>query len=110
MSEWRILDEPDLDRMRIENATMGCEFYLPHWSTARIETAHAPPESGINAELLSYNTKDNWTYSLSHVESPGETCTPPYLLEVWIDYYLVTKVQLPFACGEKLRRKWLEKC
>jgi len=109
MSEWRIVDEPELDRMGIGNSTMGCVLYLPHWSTARIETAHSPPESGIRAESLIYHAKEAWTYSLSHVEATGETGTPEYLLEVWIDYCLVTKVWLPFAFGEKLRRKWLEK-
>jgi hypothetical protein len=109
MDDWRIVDETDLDRLEIVNADAGCALYLPHWSTARIDTAHSPPESGINAELLSYRTKDNWTCSLSHIENLGETCTPAYLLEVWIDYCLVTKVQLPFAFGEQLRQRWLEK-
>ncbi len=109
MDDWRIVEEPDLDRVGIANADTGCEVYLPHWSTAHIETAHSPPESGIKAELLSYHTKDNWTYSLSHCESTDEACTPAYLLEVWIEYCLVTKVQLPFAFGEQLRHKWLDK-
>lgn len=109
MDDWRIVDETELDRIGIVSADTGCALYLPHWSTARIETAHSPPESGINAELLSCCTKDNWTYSLSHIENPGTSCTPAYLLEVWIDYCLVTQVQLPFAFGEELRQRWLEK-
>lgn len=108
MDDWRIVYETDLDRMAIVNGDLGCALYLPHWSTAHIDTAHSPPESGISAELLSYHTKDNWTYSLSHIENHGDTCTPAYLLEVWIDYCLVTKVQLPFAFGEQLRQRWLE--
>jgi hypothetical protein len=109
MHDWRIVDETEQDRMKIVNADTGCTVYLPHWSTAHIETAHSPPESGIHAELLSYHMKDNWTYSLSHIDSLSEPCTPPYLLEVWIDYCLVTEVRLPFAVGEELRQKWLEK-
>jgi hypothetical protein len=58
---------------------------------------------------LIYHAKDGWTFSLSHIEVEGDTCTPAYLLEVWIDYYLVTKIRLPFAFGEHLRRKWQEK-
>jgi hypothetical protein len=111
MSEWRILDEPALDRIGISNSDIGCDVYLPHWSSARIETAHSPPESGIRAELLRCHTTDTWNYSLSHIEvkGPGGDPTPAYLLEVWIEYCLVTKVQLPCAFGEKLRHKWLER-
>jgi len=109
MHEWQILDEPDHDRIRIANVTMGVELYLPHWSTAQVETMHSPPESGIRAELLNCHTKDTWSYSLSHIENASEVCTPPYLLEVWIDYCLVITVQLPFALGEELRQRWLEK-
>ena len=109
MSEWRILDDPNHDRIGIGNSDTGCELYLPHWSSARIETTHSPPECGIRAELLIYHAKDSWTYSLSHVEATGDTGASMYLLEVWIDYCLVTKVQLPFAFGDQLRRKWLEK-
>ena len=111
MSEWRIVDEPDLDRIGISNPDVGCDVYLPHWSKARIETAHSPPESGIQAELLSCHVTDTWNYSLTHVEveRPGGVCTPAYLLEVWIEYCLVMEVHLPFAFGEKLRQKWLER-
>ena len=109
MSGWRLLDEPDLDRIGIVNADIGCELYLPHWATAQMETAHSPPECGINAEVLSYHTKDTWTYSLSHTEGSGETWTSAYLLEVRVEYCLVARLQLPFTFGEKLRQKWLER-
>lgn len=109
MSGWQIVEEPDGDCLGIINVEMGCEVYLPRWSTAQIAIAHAPPESGIHAELLSYHLQDVWTCSLTHNEDPGETCTPAYFLEVWMDDCLVLKVQLPFACGEQLRHKWLER-
>lgn len=109
MSAWQIIDEPALDRVGITNAELGYELYIPHWSTTRIETAHSPPESGIRAELLSCHTKNTWTYSLTHIEDAGESATPAYLLEVWIEYCLVMKLRLPFAFGVELRQKWLEK-
>jgi hypothetical protein len=109
MNRWQIVEEPDFDRIGIINVEMGCEVYLPRWSHAQIDIAHAPRESGIRAEWLSYHLQDTWTCSLTHGESPGETCTPPYLLEVWMDACLILKLQLPFACGEQLRHTWLER-
>lgn len=109
MSTWQIVDEPNCDRIGVINADIGCEVYLPRWSKAQIETAHAPAASGISAELLRCHLQDAWTCSLSHCEGTGETCRPPYLLEVWMDSCLVLKVRLPFACGEKLRHKWLDR-
>ena len=110
MSAWQIVDEPELDRTGITNADIGYELYVPHWSSTRIETAHSPPESGIRAELLSCHTKNAWTYSLAHIHNTGALSTSVYLLEVWIEYCLMTKLQLPFTFGEKLRQKWLERC
>ena len=109
MSAWQIVDEPMLDRVGITNAAFGFELYIPHWSTAKIETTHSPPECGICAESVSCHTKSTWTYSLTHIEGAGVSATPVYLLEVWIEYCLVTKLQLPFDVGVKLRQKWLEK-
>jgi hypothetical protein len=109
MDDWRIVDETDLDRMEIVNADAGCALYLPHWSTAHIDIAHSPPESGINAELLSYRTKDNWTCSLSHIENLGETCTPDYLLHVCFYFCVGTKVLLRFDFVELLLQGWLKK-
>lgn len=109
MSKWQIVDEPEHDRVGITNSDIGYELYIPHWSNTRVETAHSPPQSGIHAEIISCHTKDRWTYSLTHINNTGGTATSTYLLEVWIEYCLVTKLQLPFTFGAKLRQKWLER-
>lgn len=109
MSAWQIVDEAAHDRVGLINSRLGFELYIPHWSNAQIETTHSPPESGIRAESVCCHAKSSWTYSLTHIEDAGATATPAYLLEVWIDYCLVTTLRLPFEVGVKLRQKWLEK-
>ena len=109
MSQWQIVDQPDLDRVVISNSDLGCEVYFPHWSQAQVAITHSPPESGINAELLSCHFTGTCAYTLTHATGTDAMTASEYLLEVWADNCLVTKVPLPFAFGEKLQQKWLQK-
>ena len=74
MSQWQIVDQPELDRMVISNAALGCAWYLPHWSRAQVTITHSPLESGIHAELLSCHLTSTCTYTLGyHAPHPAVT-------------------------------------